>query len=101
MKETIENADLVFTGEGQSDEQTLYGKAPGYVAEIATELNKPIILLSGSLAGDLYIWEKNFSGCFSILQRPGSLADCIEEAEDLLYQSTRQLTKLVHYFIDG
>src|SRR5690625_3429058 len=52
LEEVIEGADLVITGEGQSDEQTLFGKAPGYVATIAKSYDVPVILISGSIIGD-------------------------------------------------
>ncbi len=47
--EQIKNADLVITGEGRSDEQTLAGKAPYGVAKVAREHGIPVMLLSGYL----------------------------------------------------
>ncbi|MCZ8538203.1 glycerate kinase [Paenisporosarcina quisquiliarum] len=47
--EQIKNADLVITGEGRSDEQTLSGKAPYGVAKVAKEHGIPVMLLSGYL----------------------------------------------------
>ncbi|UOR13494.1 glycerate kinase [Halobacillus amylolyticus] len=90
----IQQADLVITGEGQSDVQTLYGKAPGYVANLATTFGKPAILLSGSLEGDLRKMNEMFSGCFSIVPGPRTLAECMNEGEGYLYEACRQLTHL-------
>lgn len=39
----IENADIVFVGEGKLDQQTLYGKAPYGIAKIAKKHNKKVI----------------------------------------------------------
>jgi len=47
FREHLINADLVITGEGRSDEQTLSGKAPYGVAKVARELGIPVMLLSG------------------------------------------------------
>lgn len=47
--EQIKHADLVITGEGRSDEQTLSGKAPYGVAKVAREHGIPVMLLSGYL----------------------------------------------------
>lgn len=47
LEETVAGADLVLTGEGQSDRQTFYGKAPGYVAQLCKKYGVPSILLSG------------------------------------------------------
>jgi glycerate 2-kinase len=43
----LQDADLVITGEGKSDLQTLCGKAPFGIAEQANRWNVPTILLSG------------------------------------------------------
>jgi glycerate kinase len=44
----LEGAGLVITGEGQVDEQTAYGKAPGEVARRAHSAGVPVVLLAGS-----------------------------------------------------
>ncbi|SES92282.1 glycerate kinase [Oceanobacillus limi] len=96
MEQTIRHADLVITGEGQSDEQTLYGKAPGYIADLANAHGIPVILLSGALSRDIDPLLQKFSGCYSITNRPLSLESCMDQAEDLLYQQTKQVVHLVH-----
>ncbi|MCA0971376.1 glycerate kinase [Halobacillus litoralis] len=95
LDEAIQYADLVLTGEGQSDEQTLYGKAPGYVAELAFKNQVPAILLSGSLDGPLQELNKRFNSCFSIVPGPKSLEDCMEHAEEYLYQAAQQIARLL------
>ena len=47
LEEAIANADLVITGEGASDQQTLHGKLPWIVAECARRHRVPVTLLSG------------------------------------------------------
>ena len=44
----LQGADLVITGEGQADEQTAYGKAPGEVAKRAQKARIPVLLIAGS-----------------------------------------------------
>jgi glycerate kinase len=44
----LQDADLVITGEGQADEQTAYGKAPGEVAKRAKKARIPVLLIAGS-----------------------------------------------------
>ena len=96
MKDAMKQADLVITGEGQTDQQTLYGKAPGYIADLAANYNVPTILISGSLAGDLDILRTKFAGCFSIINQPLSLDECINQAEELLFEQTKQIIHLIH-----
>jgi len=95
MEETIQTADLVITGEGQSDEQTLYGKAPGYIASLAKKHQIPIILLSGSLSGNVDTLREIFSGCFSITNKPLTIEECMENAGELLTGQTKQVMNLV------
>ncbi|SFL53007.1 glycerate kinase [Gracilibacillus orientalis] len=95
LEQSIETADLIFTGEGQSDEQTLYGKAPGFVADTGNKYNKPTILLSGSLGGNTARLREQFAGCFSIVNKPLSLAECMENTSTLLKEQTMQIMTLI------
>lgn len=45
----LEAADLVITGEGRADEQTLHGKAAMGVATLAAARSTPVVLLCGAL----------------------------------------------------
>jgi len=47
LRDRMAGADLVVTGEGKFDEQSLHGKAPGAVLRLATELGVPAIVLCG------------------------------------------------------
>lgn len=46
------NADIVITGEGCLDGQTVMGKAPVGVAKIAREFQKPVLAFSGCVTED-------------------------------------------------
>ena len=48
----LQNADLVITGEGRSDRQTLMGKVPHGVLKRARKAGVPVWLISGSIADD-------------------------------------------------
>ncbi|MRH42751.1 glycerate kinase [Aquibacillus halophilus] len=96
LEEAIKESDLVITGEGQSDEQTLFGKAPSFVASIANKYNVPTILISGSLGSNSDELRKVFAGCFSIIDKPQSLQVCIDQAEQLLYQKTKHIIHFVN-----
>ncbi|MFB1082190.1 glycerate kinase [Jeotgalibacillus sp. JSM ZJ347] len=95
LENVIAGADLVITGEGQSDEQTLYGKAPGQVANIASTHRVPVVLISGSLAGDLTKLNEQFTACFSIIPGVMPLEECMRRAEELLYDTASQVMRLV------
>lgn len=98
VEKAIQQADLVITGEGQSDDQTLNGKAPGFIADLARKHHVPVILISGSLKGNLDLLLEKFTACFSIIHQPLTIKECIEQAQPLLYQQTKQVMNLVHHF---
>lgn len=47
FKEKVQKTDLVITGEGRIDAQTLYGKAPSVVAKTAKKFGVPVIAICG------------------------------------------------------
>ncbi len=52
LSDYIKNADIVITGEGCLDGQTVMGKAPAGVAKIAKEFQKPVLAFSGCVTED-------------------------------------------------
>lgn len=77
----LADADLVFTGEGRMDAQTLYGKTPVGVARIAQAAGVPVIALVGSL-GDNYqaTYPAGITAAFSLVPGPMDLAQACETA---------------------
>lgn len=49
FKQRIKDANLVVTGEGKMDKQTIYGKTPIGVAKVAKSYDIPVIAICGSL----------------------------------------------------
>lgn len=95
LTEKIEEADWVFTGEGQSDYQTLYGKAPSYIAKIAKKSKKRSILISGSLGVGYEQLYEYFLSCHSITTGPMTLDECMQNAKQLLFHKTRDVSRLL------
>ncbi|GEL77533.1 glycerate kinase [Tenuibacillus multivorans] len=91
LEESIAKSHLIITGEGQSDEQTLFGKAPSYVAQLAQKHHKPVVLISGSVDDpDLKLLDQ-FTATFSIMNMPMSLTDAMDQVEQLLYEQSIQV----------
>lgn len=57
---TIMDADIVVTGEGKSDHQTMMGKVAHGVMKRCRKANKPIWLLSGAIDDEEGMLSKNF-----------------------------------------
>ena len=85
LEEHIQNADIVFTGEGKIDGQTIQGKTPWGVAQIAKKHNKPVIAVAGVL-GDGYsnLFNEGITSAFSLPEGPVSLGKSLSDAPELL-----------------
>lgn len=85
LSESLNGADLVFTGEGRMDSQTLLGKTPAGVARHAKERGIPVIALAGSLGeGYQALYDGGISAAFSLVPGPLSLDDACADAARFL-----------------
>jgi len=98
LENNIEKADLIITGEGQSDFQTRYGKVPSYVGKRAKEHGKPCVLIAGSLGEGIEQLDDLFVSYHSVMNKPMSLEEAMENVEDLLYETAANIAKLVKAF---
>jgi len=58
LEEAVKNADLVITGEGKIDGQTIYGKVPVGVAKIAKKYHVPVTAIGAIIDQDAEIVHK-------------------------------------------
>lgn len=79
LENYIADADIVVTGEGRLDAQTVMGKAPIGVAELAKKHGKPVIAFAGSVTDDARECNKHgIDAFFSILRGVTSLEDAMD-----------------------
>lgn len=79
IEDKIKNADIVITGEGRIDSQTVMGKAPGGVAEKAKKYGRPVIAFSGAVTKDaVYCNEKGIDAFFPIVRGVTTLEKAME-----------------------
>ena len=79
LSDFIRDADLVITGEGRLDAQTVMGKAPSGVAKIAKACQKPVIAFSGSVSEDAVKCNAHgIDAFFPILRRVEPLSRCMD-----------------------
>jgi glycerate 2-kinase len=91
FNEHVRAADLIFTGEGKIDEQTLMGKTILGVLRRAKSAKVPVIALAGSaLSGADKLYEHGLSSLFCICDRPMKLEESIQQAERLITQTTER-----------
>ena len=81
LKNYINQADIVVTGEGRLDEQTAMGKAPLGIAHIAKVFGKPVIALVGSVSPGFDGDElPDVDAYFPIIRRPATHEDSMSPA---------------------
>ena len=83
LEQKIRRADVVITGEGKLDHQTLEGKAPAGVARLARKFGKRVFAVVGRAAPDQHVRD-TFDGVYE-------LGGSIPQARELLRERAREL----------
>ena len=95
LENQIRNADLVITGEGKMDRQTLSGKLVMGVADMSAQHNVPVAAVCGTLALSAEeIKDSNITFAVSVIDRPLSLEEAQRNAFSLVRQTTFNLVRL-------
>jgi glycerate 2-kinase len=94
LESKMKDVDVVITGEGSLDRQTLEGKTPAGVARLARKLGKRVFAIVGRADGDRQV-RKIFDGVYQNA-RPGmSETENMSRAADLLRENARELAKIL------
>lgn len=92
LEEALRDADLVITGEGRMDSQTVGGKAPVGVARLAKKHGIPVIAIAGVLGdGVEAVHQHGIDAVFSILPALAPLAEVLDRGEQNLYACARNI----------
>jgi glycerate kinase len=90
----LNDIDLIITGEGMLDGQTIYGKTPIGVAKRAQKYEIPVIAIAGSLGeGVEKVLQKGIDSYFSIVDKPDSLDEIINRSDKLLADLSEQIIR--------
>ncbi len=87
----ITQADLVITGEGRLDAQTLHGKGPAEVARIARRHNRPVVAFAGAVSGTF----PDIDACIPIADGPLTLDESRSRAAELLQNAAERTARLI------
>lgn len=94
-REVIQQADLVFTGEGKLDVQTLSGKVIAGVATYANTHFVPVIALAGSVElSTEQLKQIGITAAFSIVPGPCDLEEALEQTPSWLKDRVKQILQL-------
>ncbi|MDW0118812.1 glycerate kinase [Sporosarcina thermotolerans] len=96
FEEHVKDADLIITGEGKTDLQTLSGKAPFGIAKVAHRLALPIILISGAVDEEIRgTLTPLFTEVHAIMDENIPAEDAITNAYDHLRRKTKKVLELI------
>jgi glycerate kinase len=90
LAKRIAKADVVITGEGKIDSQSVQGKGPIGVARIARSCNKPVWAIAGLIA-DRELVSPHFHKLTALVLGETSLAEALEKPRKLLYERAVEL----------
>ncbi|MFF9201015.1 glycerate kinase [Streptomyces sp. NPDC014986] len=90
----LERADLVITGEGSLDGQTLHGKAPAGVAAAARAAGKEVVAVCGRLAlAPEVLGRAGIRRAYALTDLEPDVATCVAEAGPLLERTAERLAR--------
>ncbi|RAU38313.1 glycerate kinase [Enterobacter sp. RIT418] len=96
LDEQVADADIVITGEGRIDSQTIHGKVPVGVAKVAKRYSKPVIGIAGSLTADVgVVHDHGIDAVFSVLYSICSLEDALGNAQANLRMTARNIAAVL------
>jgi glycerate kinase len=96
LAEKIQNADLVITGEGRMDAQSIAGKTPVGVAKTAKQFGKPVIAIVGCLREDYpVVYQHGIDAVFPIIRQLGTLEETLRLGRENLTSSAENVARLI------
>jgi glycerate kinase len=93
LDQRISECDLVITGEGRLDAQSLEGKGPVGVARLARHHGKPVLGLAGSVVESEAL-AATFDALRGIVDQPVPLEVAMERGAEFLERAARQSAQI-------
>ncbi|MFM2587460.1 glycerate kinase [Vibrio sp. TBV020] len=96
LAEVVKDADLVITGEGRIDSQTIHGKTPIGVARTAKLYNLPVIGIAGSTAKDCrVVHDHGLDAVYSVVLGATDLPTALKEAAFNVEMTSRNVAAVL------
>ena len=98
FEESVKKADLVITGEGSIDEQTLQGKGPFAVAQMAKKYNLKVIGLAGKVPElENKVLRESFDVLMAIGNGPTDVITAMQFTKENLIRTAREIGNLLSF----
>jgi len=96
LEKRLKDADLVITGEGKMDSQTIYGKTPIGVAKLAKKHKIPVVAIVGEVGeGVEIVYEHGIDKIMTITPYSMTRAQAIKKSSQLIPDTSEQLMRLI------
>ncbi|HZK71957.1 MAG TPA: glycerate kinase [Clostridia bacterium] len=100
FKQKLRGADLVITGEGSCDSQTIKGKTPYGVAKTAKTMGIPTVIITGNIGkGTEILYQHGVVGIFTLVNGVITLNDAMKNASILLEDATERTVRCLAFFM--
>ncbi|RPH20821.1 glycerate kinase [Buttiauxella warmboldiae] len=92
LADAVQGADMVITGEGRIDSQTIHGKTPIGVARVAKRFDIPVIAIAGGMSTDYsVVHQHGIDAVFSVLNRIQTLPEAMDGAYENVKVTARNV----------
>ena len=92
----VKHADLVITGEGRIDSQTIHGKTPIGIARMAKRYGKPVIGIAGCLASDAAVVHGHgFDAIFSVITQVCTMEEALTNTAVNVRTASRNIAAIL------
>jgi glycerate kinase len=96
LEQKVKEADMVWTGEGSIDHQTIYGKTPYGVARVAKKYKLPVIALAGRIGDGIEpLYDSGIDAIYSIMQGVSSLEDALINGRRNVEKTSENVARLI------
>ncbi|WP_237664653.1 glycerate kinase [Sutcliffiella horikoshii] len=92
----LTDTDLVITGEGKIDGQSILGKVPVGLSRIAKEKGIPVVAIAGGIGEDTdMLKQEGIEAVLSIVDGPMTIEGAMLSGKSLLYEATKRMLHLI------
>lgn len=95
LENHIQNTDIVITGEGSFDWQSLQGKVPYALGKMCLKHQKPLLVLAGNVGVLDHLEKFGITVVFPIIQGITSLENALKNGNENLYKTSKNIAKLL------
>ena len=95
LEKYIKEVELVITGEGKIDGQSIYGKTPIGVASLAKKYQLPVLVIAGSIGKDYeLVYQNGIDAVFSILPSISPVEEALMNGRQNIERTASEIAKI-------